>query len=141
MLHVAKDTFWRFVEHRISPSIGLPSLSRLKNYRTEARILDTFGPHAMKKRALRAGRKKKEEKSNTDPRRTSFRHFSTEIKVHIPELRLVYHGDRARYHYFQCLQLVLRYQIKALIELWKLPPEFEVRSPLLGPRHVGSCSL
>lgn len=39
----------------------------------------------------------------------------------------MYHGDRARYHYFQCLQLVLRYQIKSLIELWKLPPEFEVR--------------
>jgi RNA polymerase I-specific transcription initiation factor RRN7 len=39
----------------------------------------------------------------------------------------VYHGDRARYHYFQCLQLVLRHQIKALVDLWKLPPEFEVR--------------
>lgn len=39
----------------------------------------------------------------------------------------MYHGDRARYHYFQCLQLVLRCQIKSLIELWKLPPEFEVR--------------
>jgi RNA polymerase I-specific transcription initiation factor RRN7 len=43
----------------------------------------------------------------------------------------VYHGDRARYHYFQCLQVVLRYQIKALTNLWKLPPEFEVRSRLL----------
>ena len=39
----------------------------------------------------------------------------------------MYHGDRARYHYFQCLQLVLRCQIKSLIELWRLPPEFEVR--------------
>lgn len=39
----------------------------------------------------------------------------------------MYRGDRARYHYFQCLQLVLRCQIKSLIELWKLPPEFEVR--------------
>ena len=42
-------------------------------------------------------------------------------------LRPVYHGDRARYHYFQCLQLVLRHQAKALVELWKLPPDFEVR--------------
>jgi len=43
----------------------------------------------------------------------------------------VYYGERARYHYFQCLQLALRHQIKALVELWKLPPEFEVRpSPL-----------
>ena len=45
-------------------------------------------------------------------------------------LRPAYHGNRARYHYFQCLQLVLRYQIKALVELWKLPPEFEVRLSL-----------
>jgi hypothetical protein len=40
----------------------------------------------------------------------------------------VYHGDRARYHYFQCLQLILRHQVKALVGLWKLPPEFEVSS-------------
>lgn len=38
----------------------------------------------------------------------------------------VYHGARARYHYFQCLQLLLRKQIVALISLWNLPPEFEV---------------
>ena len=44
----------------------------------------------------------------------------------------MYHGDRARYHYFQCLQLVLRHQIKALVELWKLPPEFEVRPSSLA---------
>jgi len=78
----------------------------LENYRTEARILDEFGPHVLQKRSLKAGRKKKEKQSNGDPR--------------------LYHGDRARYHYFQCLQLVLRCQIKSLIELWKLPPEFEI---------------
>lgn len=38
----------------------------------------------------------------------------------------VYHGARARYHYFQCLQLLLRKQIVALTSLWNLPPEFEV---------------
>lgn len=39
----------------------------------------------------------------------------------------VYHGERARYHYFQCLQLILRMQIVALVKAWDLPPEFEVR--------------
>lgn len=41
---------------------------------------------------------------------------------------IVYHGNRARFLYFQCLQLFLRKQVSTLIELWKLPPEFEVRS-------------
>ena len=50
--------------------------------------------------------------------------------------RPVYHGNRARYHYFQCLQLVLRHQIKALIELWKLPPEFEARLLPLANRII-----
>lgn len=40
----------------------------------------------------------------------------------------VYHGARAQYHYFQCLQLLLRKQVKALVEAWDLPPEFEVSS-------------
>ena len=39
----------------------------------------------------------------------------------------VYHGARARFHYFECLQLLLRKQIGVLIEAWKLPTEFEVR--------------
>jgi RNA polymerase I-specific transcription initiation factor RRN7 len=37
----------------------------------------------------------------------------------------VYHGKRGRFLYFQCQQLVLRQQIVALIELWKVPPEYE----------------
>lgn len=41
---------------------------RAKNYRTEARILDEFGPHTLQKRTLKSGRKKKERKSNADPR-------------------------------------------------------------------------
>ena len=41
---------------------------------------------------------------------------------------IVYHGDRGRYHYYQCLQLLLRLQIKSLTAAWHLPPEFEVRS-------------
>jgi hypothetical protein len=42
------------------------------------------------------------------------------------ESKIVYHGERARFHYYQCLQLVLRKQIAALVTLWDLPPEFEV---------------
>jgi hypothetical protein len=39
----------------------------------------------------------------------------------------VYHGARGRYHYFLCLQFILRKQIAALIKLWDLPAEFEAR--------------
>lgn len=42
---------------------------------------------------------------------------------------LVYHGERARYHYLQCLQLILRMQVASLRRLWELPPEFEVSCP------------
>lgn len=44
----------------------------------------------------------------------------------LSEPKIVYHGERARFHYYQCLQLVLRKQIVALIALWDLPAEFEV---------------
>ena len=37
-----------------------------------------------------------------------------------------YYGETARYHYFQCQQLILRLQVSALTKLWDLPPEFEV---------------
>jgi RNA polymerase I-specific transcription initiation factor RRN7 len=39
----------------------------------------------------------------------------------------VYHGEMARYLYFQSQQIILRKQIAALQELWHLPTEFEVR--------------
>ena len=38
----------------------------------------------------------------------------------------MYHGERARFHYFQCLQLILRLQVTTLSKLWDLPPDFEV---------------
>jgi len=60
----------------------------------------------------------------------------TVAKVNSLGSQPVYHGDRARYHYFQCLQLVLRHQAKALVVLWKLPPEFEVRPSSLAFRIV-----
>jgi hypothetical protein len=70
MLHVVKVTFWRYAG-RVVPLIPIYPVSRVKNYRTEARILDEFGPHTLQKRTLKSGRKKKEKKSNADPRRES----------------------------------------------------------------------
>ncbi|RPD67187.1 hypothetical protein L226DRAFT_453418 [Lentinus tigrinus ALCF2SS1-7] len=90
------------------PSSGLVTCSEghvLQNYRNETTEVTELGPHHMRKRTLRSQRKKEERHTNADPK--------------------LYHGERARYHYFQCLQLILRMQITALARLWQLPPEFE----------------
>ncbi|KAG5639283.1 hypothetical protein H0H81_004944 [Sphagnurus paluster] len=77
-----------------------------QNYRNEATEAEDLGPHALRKRALKSGRKKKEGGSRADPR--------------------LYHGARGRYLYFECLQLLLRKQVAALTGLWRLPKEFEI---------------
>ncbi|KAI1795209.1 hypothetical protein LXA43DRAFT_882600 [Ganoderma leucocontextum] len=90
------------------PSSGLITCSEghvLQNYRNETTEVTELGPHHMRKRTLKSGRKKKERQSRADPK--------------------LYHGERARFHYYQCLQVVLRMQIAALTRLWGLPPEFE----------------
>ncbi|KAG6829602.1 hypothetical protein H0H92_004071 [Tricholoma furcatifolium] len=90
------------------PSSGLIACSEghvLQNYRNEAAETEEMGPHALRKRTLKSGRKKKEAGSKANP--------------------LLYHGARGRYHYFECLQLLLRKQVATLIQLWALPPEFE----------------
>ncbi|KDR83659.1 hypothetical protein GALMADRAFT_56567 [Galerina marginata CBS 339.88] len=91
------------------PLSGLIACSEghvLQNYRNETTEITEVGPHAMKKRTLKSGRKKKGRGNHADPK--------------------LYHGARARYHYFLCLQLLLRKQIVALTKLWELPAEFEV---------------
>ncbi|KAI0349413.1 hypothetical protein OH77DRAFT_1499561 [Trametes cingulata] len=91
------------------PSSGLITCSEghvLQNYRNETREVTELGPHAVRKRNLKSGRKKKERQSKADPK--------------------LYHGERARFHYFQCLQVILRMQVTALMRLWELPPEFEL---------------
>ncbi|KAF9821140.1 hypothetical protein IEO21_00748 [Rhodonia placenta] len=91
------------------PSSGLITCSEghvLQNYRNETREVTELGPHALRKRTLKSARKKREKLSKADPN--------------------LYHGERARFHYFQCLQLILRMQISALSEAWGLPPEFEI---------------
>ncbi|KAI0750704.1 hypothetical protein C8Q80DRAFT_1153541 [Daedaleopsis nitida] len=90
------------------PQSGLITCSEghvLQNYRNETREVNELGPHAVRKRTLKSGRKKQAKLSRGDPK--------------------LYHGERARYHYFQCLQVVLRMQVAALAQAWKLPPEFE----------------
>ncbi|KAI6134931.1 hypothetical protein EV401DRAFT_2085234 [Pisolithus croceorrhizus] len=87
----------------------------LQNYRTESGDAEDFGARSMRKRTLKSTRKK-ETVSKGDPK--------------------FYHGDRARFHYYQCLQLLLRKQIAASISLWSLPQEFEVICRDLWAMHL-----
>ncbi|KAH7887669.1 hypothetical protein F5I97DRAFT_2010694 [Phlebopus sp. FC_14] len=87
-----------------------------QNYRTESGEATDFGAQTMKKRTLKANRKKKEKASKADPK--------------------LYHGERARFHYYQCMQLLLRKQIATLIALWNLPSEFEVICRDLWALHL-----
>jgi RNA polymerase I-specific transcription initiation factor RRN7 len=76
----------------------------------------------MKKRTLNK-KSKVGRSSRADPKRESFQVLERRL---LNVVRIVYHGARGRYHYFLCLQLIFRKQIAALIQLWDLPPEFEV---------------
>ncbi|KAH9482730.1 hypothetical protein JR316_0004830 [Psilocybe cubensis] len=83
----------------------LPFRILLNNSLSETTEITEVGPHAMRKRTLKSKRKKGKA-SNANPK--------------------LYHGARGRYHYFLCLQLILRKQIAALTKIWELPPEFEI---------------
>ncbi|EJU06182.1 hypothetical protein DACRYDRAFT_44696 [Dacryopinax primogenitus] len=78
----------------------------LANYRNENNELLESGPHLLHKRSLKRPKRTKVHASNADPK--------------------LYHGDRARFHYLQCLQLLFRHQVSTLIRIWSLPPEFEI---------------
>ncbi|KAJ7507908.1 hypothetical protein B0H11DRAFT_1969266 [Mycena galericulata] len=79
----------------------------LQNYRNEANEVEEVGPHLLKKRNLKSTRV----------------HNKTRSGGHNTQL---YHGNRGRYLYFECLQLLLRHQIAFLIDRWGLPAEFEI---------------
>jgi len=53
-------------------SLRLPHKAGLtpctQNYRNEAAEADDLGPHALRRRALKSGRKKKEKESKADPK-------------------------------------------------------------------------
>ena len=100
---------------------------RGQNYRNETTEVTELGPHHMRKRTLRSQRKKEARHTNADPKRSSFAYLRlVRVAAECLQESTVYHGERARYHYFQCLQLILRMQVAALTRLWQLPPEFEV---------------
>ncbi|KAI0318706.1 hypothetical protein OF83DRAFT_1056361 [Amylostereum chailletii] len=101
------------------PASGLLICSEghiLQNYRNEVNDAQEGGRHMTKKRALKSTRTRKEGHSKADPQ--------------------LYHGARAQYLYFQCLQLLLRKQIVALTKAWKLPPEFEIVCRDLWTLHL-----
>ncbi|KAK7061801.1 hypothetical protein R3P38DRAFT_2596549 [Favolaschia claudopus] len=102
------------------PSSGLIACSEghiLQNYRKEVSDVDMVGPHAVRKRTIKVNKKKDgQQAGTTDPK--------------------LYHGNRGRYFYFQCLQLILRHQIAILIERWALPSEFEIVCRDLWALHL-----
>lgn len=84
--------------------------------------MDEFGAHAMKKRTLKSQRQ-----FNYQGKKTLYRKHLLDVCSRVLTVEVSdYHGKKARYHYFQCLQWLLRKQIEVLIDLWKLPPAFEV---------------
>ncbi|KAJ7094679.1 hypothetical protein B0H15DRAFT_775984 [Mycena belliarum] len=101
------------------PSSGLIACSEghiLQNYRNETTEVEEVGPHLLKKRTLKSNRQKKAHTGRGNPK--------------------LYHGNRGRYFYFQCLQLILRHQVAVLIERWALPAEFEVVCRDLWALHL-----
>ncbi|EUC66809.1 hypothetical protein RSOL_509320 [Rhizoctonia solani AG-3 Rhs1AP] len=75
----------------------------LQGYRNETNEVTDIGAHTVHRRQLRVGRRRRAavDKGNPD----------------------IYYGPRARYLYYQCRQLILRYQIESLVGSWELPKE------------------
>ncbi|KAI9467023.1 hypothetical protein BJY52DRAFT_39445 [Lactarius psammicola] len=88
----------------------------LRNYLNETLEAHEPGPHLLQKRALKSARERRGRASKANPQ--------------------LYYGARAQYLYFQCLQLLLRKQVAALIRIWKLPSEFEVVCRDLWALHL-----
>ncbi|KAF7332083.1 hypothetical protein MKEN_00088800 [Mycena kentingensis (nom. inval.)] len=100
------------------PSSGLIACSEghiLQNYRNETTEMEDAPRHQMKKRAIKA-QKRAMNKRGLDSK--------------------LYHGSQGRYLYFQCLQLVLRHQVTALVERWTLPTEFEAACRDIWTLHL-----
>jgi RNA polymerase I-specific transcription initiation factor RRN7 len=95
-----------------------------KDYRNEATDGgEELGAHALRRRALKVQRDEHVKAREGNQTRMcaimSLNFFSLSVFA-------AFYGERARYLYFQCQQLILRQQISTLIKLWDLPPEFEV---------------
>nr|GAT59923.1 predicted protein [Mycena chlorophos] len=88
-------------------------VSRATSSRNESSEMEGAPRHQLKKRTLKKERKKRK----------------------IADSKLL-HGNKGRFFYFQCLQLVLRHQVAVLIEKWALPSEFEVVCKDLWTLHL-----
>ncbi|KAN0126821.1 hypothetical protein V8E52_000461, partial [Russula decolorans] len=90
------------------PATGLVVCSEghvLLTYLNETYETYEHGTLQGRKRTLKSTREKRERTSKANPE--------------------LYYGARAQYLHFQCLQLLFRKQVAVLIQLWKLPTEFE----------------
>ncbi|KAH9965921.1 hypothetical protein BC827DRAFT_1181039 [Russula dissimulans] len=104
---------------RKEPATGLVVCSEghvLQNYLNETYDLYDLGTQHAHKRSLKSMRERRGRESKANPE--------------------LYYGARAQYLHFQCLQLLLRKQVAALIQLWKLPTEFEVICRDLWALHL-----
>ncbi|KAI9507923.1 hypothetical protein F5148DRAFT_1304849 [Russula earlei] len=88
----------------------------LQNYLEETYEAHGLGARQGHKRALKSTRESRGRTTKANPE--------------------LYHGARAEYLRFQCLQLLLRKQVAALIQLWKLPTEFEIICRDLWALHL-----
>ena len=93
--------------------------------------------------------------ARTRPRRSAVRQIRTvcctlrtaatfapvQLTTILPDLTAVFHGPRLRFLYFQCAQIVLRRQIRALIHEWDLPAELEVRAYASVARRWSRANL
>ena len=68
LLPAAKDTFYRCVTYT-SLLVCVAHGVIVQDYRIESRDVEELGPHALRKRTLKSGRKKKERISKADPNR------------------------------------------------------------------------
>ncbi|KAM6495809.1 hypothetical protein JOM56_008515 [Amanita muscaria] len=90
------------------PSSGMIVCSEghiLESYRNESNEMEFAGQHVMRQRQVKK-KKQKKGRNRANPQ--------------------IYHGSMGRLLYFQCLQILLRMQVSALVKLWDLPSEFEV---------------
>ena len=109
-----------------------PHVLLLQGYVQEDNEADPTSANVKRKRYVRKNKKRKErETANPDcmSQASSPLHRKKTCLMQLGLWETVFHGPRLRFLYFQCAQLILRHQIRALILHWQLPPELEVSLP------------
>ncbi|KAH8999102.1 hypothetical protein EDB92DRAFT_2005820 [Lactarius akahatsu] len=128
---------------RREPATGLVVCGEghvLRNYLNETLEAHEPGPHLLQKRALKSARERRGRASKANRQRrhqwAPLKALASQPFTEVDLSNIVYYGARARYLYFQCLQLLLRKQVAALIRIWKLPSEFEIICRDLWALHL-----